>query len=77
MKIELTNHGEPTLALFARLDAIVNTAGGRLYPAKDARMPGEFFRQSYPRLSEFAAYLDPGFASDFSRRVGLVGDGQG
>ncbi len=29
-------------------------AGGALYPAKDARMSGEAFRRSFPRLEEFA-----------------------
>ena len=29
--------------LFERLDAIVTAAGGRLYPAKDARMPRSMF----------------------------------
>ena len=72
LALDFPNHGEATLALFARLDAIVEAAGGRLYAAKDARMAGDFFQRSYPRLGEFAAYLDPRFASDFSRRVGIV-----
>ena len=71
LALDFPNHGEATLALFARLDAIVEAAGGRLYAAKDARMAGDFFQRSYPRLGEFAAYLDPRFASDFSRRVGI------
>ena len=54
---------------FERLDAIVFAAGGRLYAAKDARMKGEFFRQSYPRLGEFLPLIDPKFSSDFARRV--------
>ena len=71
LALDFPNHGEATLALFSRLDAIVEAAGGRLYAAKDARMAGDFFRRSYPRLTEFSAYLDPRFASDFARRVGL------
>ena len=71
LALDFPHHGEATLALFARLDAIVEAAGGRLYAAKDARMAGDFFQRSYPRLGEFAAYLDPRFASDFSRRVGI------
>ena len=50
--------------------------GGRLYLAKDARMGGDFFRRSYPRLAEFQALragLDPGgtFWSAQSRRLGI------
>jgi hypothetical protein len=69
LALDFPNHGAPTLALFERLDAIVAEAGGRLYPAKDARMSGEFFRRSYPRLGEFLPFIDPKFSSDFARRV--------
>jgi len=57
------------LQLFERLDAIVRTAGGRLYPAKDARMSREMFEATYPRLGEFVAYRDPGIGSAMSRRL--------
>ena len=67
--LDFPNRGAPTLALFERLDAIVFAAGGHLYAAKDARMKGEFFRQSYPRLGEFLPLIDPKFSSDFARRV--------
>ena len=66
---DFPNRGATTLALFARLDAIVAEAGGRLYPAKDARMSGEFFRRAYPRLDAFLPLIDLGFSSDFARRV--------
>jgi FAD/FMN-containing dehydrogenase len=69
LALDFPNRGAATLGLFERLDAIVGTAGGRLYPAKDARMSGEFFRRGYPRLGEFSTFIDPKFASDFSRRV--------
>jgi hypothetical protein len=55
--------------LFERLDAIVAEAGGRLYPAKDARMTRAMFEAGYPRLSEFINYLDPGISSSMSRRL--------
>jgi FAD/FMN-containing dehydrogenase len=55
--------------LFSRLDSIVNSAGGRLYPAKDGRMPGELFRNGYPLWQEFTNYIDPRFSSSFWRRV--------
>jgi FAD/FMN-containing dehydrogenase len=69
LALDFPNRGAETLALFDRLDAIVSAADGRLYAAKDARMSGEFFRRSYPRLDEFLSYIDPKFSSDFARRV--------
>jgi FAD/FMN-containing dehydrogenase len=55
--------------LFERLDAIVSAAGGRLYPAKDARMPRSMFEAGYPRFGEFLGYRDPGMSSAMSRRL--------
>ena len=70
--LDFPNHGEATLRLFDRLNAIVQRAGGRLYPAKDACMPRELFEQGYPRLAEFRAFRDRGMSSQLSRR--LLGD---
>ncbi|HSI01392.1 MAG TPA: FAD-binding oxidoreductase [Reyranella sp.] len=56
-------------ALFARLDEIVRAAGGRLYPAKDARMPRALFEATTPNLAAFAAHRDPGMSSGMSRRL--------
>jgi FAD/FMN-containing dehydrogenase len=56
-------------ALFERLDAIVRGAGGRIYLAKDARMPRELFEATYPNLADFKAYRDPGTSSAMSRRL--------
>ena len=56
-------------ALLDRLDAIVCEAGGRIYPAKDARMSVETFRRGYPRLEEFRKFVDPRLGSSFARRV--------
>jgi len=69
LALDFPNGGEATLALFERLDAIVRDAGGRLYPAKDARMPGALFRAGYPRWQEFSQHVDPKFSSNFWRRV--------
>jgi len=41
------------------LDAIVRATGGRLYPAKDGRMPPELFREGFPRWREFTQFIDP------------------
>ena len=56
-------------ALFDRLDAIVREAGGRLYLAKDARMPRSLFEATYPNLAEFARFRDPGTSSAMSQRL--------
>ncbi|MDE2451198.1 MAG: FAD-binding oxidoreductase [Gammaproteobacteria bacterium] len=58
-----------TASLLARCDGIVAAAGGRLYPAKDARMPGVLYRDGYPQCREFAAFVDPRCSSGFWRRV--------
>ncbi|WP_026223629.1 FAD-binding oxidoreductase [Methylosarcina fibrata] len=69
LALDFPNRGERTLKLFDRLDAIVREAGGRIYPAKDARMPRDLFESGYPRLSEFLPYRDPGISSALSRRL--------
>jgi FAD/FMN-containing dehydrogenase len=58
-----------TEALFERLDAIVAEAGGRIYLAKDARMPRVLFEAGYPRLIEFLPYRDQGISPALSRRL--------
>jgi hypothetical protein len=69
LALDFPNRGDRTHRLFARLDAIVREAGGRLYPAKDARMPRDLFESGYPRLQEFLGYRDPGIHSALSRRL--------
>jgi FAD/FMN-containing dehydrogenase len=70
LALDFRNRGASTLALMDRLDAIVREAGGRLYPAKDGRIPAEMFQVGYPNWREFARHVDPGFSSHFWRRVG-------
>jgi FAD/FMN-containing dehydrogenase len=69
LALDFRNRGQSTLALLARLDAVVHEAGGRLYPAKDGRIPAAMFAAGYPRLSEFIPHVDPGLSSAFWRRV--------
>ncbi|MDZ5650669.1 FAD-binding oxidoreductase [Nitrospirillum sp. BR 11828] len=69
LALDFPNQGARTLALMADLDRIVASAGGRLYPAKDARMPASLFASGYPDLAEFKRHLDPAFMSDFWRRM--------
>ncbi|MDF7661773.1 FAD-binding oxidoreductase [Erwiniaceae bacterium L1_54_6] len=69
LALDFPNHGDRTHKLFERLDAIVREAKGRIYLAKDARMPKELFEAGYPRLAEFIQYRDPGISSGLSRRL--------
>jgi hypothetical protein len=62
-------YSRKVLETLPRLDAIVAACGGRLYPAKDARMSGEHFRKFYPQWQELLPFIDPRFSSSFWRRV--------
>jgi decaprenylphospho-beta-D-ribofuranose 2-oxidase len=67
----------PGLAgLLASLDRLVVEGGGRVYLAKDSRVPPDVLAEMYPRLAGFRklrADLDPSglLASDLSRRLAL------
>lgn len=53
-----------------RCDAIVHDMGGRIYPAKDARVQGTMFRAMYAaEMEAFQQFIDPGMSSSFWRRV--------
>ena len=69
LAVDFPNRGERLEKLFRALDSIVAQAGGRLYPAKDGRMPGQLFRTGYPNWLKFADYMDPRCSSSFWRRV--------
>jgi FAD/FMN-containing dehydrogenase len=69
LALDFPNRGEQALALMGRLDTIVAAAGGRLYPAKDARMPATLFAAGYPNLASFVPFRDPGVSSALSRRL--------
>jgi decaprenylphospho-beta-D-ribofuranose 2-oxidase len=62
--------------LLDELDRLVLNHGGRVYLAKDSRVPAAVLEEMYPRLPEFRklrAELDPAgtLASDLSRRLAL------
>jgi FAD/FMN-containing dehydrogenase len=69
LALDFPNRGDATLSLMSRLDAIVTAAGGRLYAAKDARMPQEMYQAGYPMLEKFIPFRDPGMSSALSRRL--------
>jgi FAD/FMN-containing dehydrogenase len=69
LAMDFSNAGARTHALFARLDAIVRAANGRLYAAKDGRAPADMFRAGYPEWSRFVKQVDPLLTSSFWHRV--------
>ncbi len=69
LAIDLPFEGRRTLELCSELDAVVTSAGGALYPAKDARMSPRHFADFFPRVNEFLPHIDPKFSSSFWRRV--------
>jgi hypothetical protein len=69
LALDFPNHGKTTLRILDRLDEVVATAGGAIYPAKDARMPGPLFRACFPVWETFRPFVDPRFSSSFWRRV--------
>jgi L-gulonolactone oxidase len=69
LALDFANRGQSTLSLLDKLDAIVGEANGRLYPAKDGRIPATLFQAGYPALNEFKAHTDPGMSSNFWRRM--------
>jgi len=69
LALDFPNCGPRTLQLLDQLDEVVNTAGGRIYPAKDGRLAASSFQRQYPAWQDFARHIDPQFSSSFWRRV--------
>ena len=72
LALDFAYGGKKTLRLLDDLDNVVRASGGRVYPAKDARMSAESFQAFYPEWQEFEKYVDPHFSSSFWRRVSRV-----
>jgi FAD/FMN-containing dehydrogenase len=69
LALDFPNRGGPTLRLLESLDEITRSAGGAVYPAKDARMSAASFQQYFPAWQRFSEFVDPHFSSSFWRRV--------
>jgi FAD/FMN-containing dehydrogenase len=69
LTLDFPNRGERTERLLAELDQVTLQAGGRVNPYKDARMSPAVFEASFPCWRDFARHVDPGFSSNFWRRV--------
>jgi len=73
LALDFPNRGGRTLALLGDLDRVVAEAGGRLYPAKDGRLPAAEFRRGYPAWRDLEDRRDPMLLSSFWRRVSQDG----
>ena len=69
LALDFPNRGARTLRLLDTLDEIVAEAGGRVYPAKDARLTAGVFQRAYPSWRALERLRDPAFSSGFWRRV--------
>ena len=67
--LDFPNRGDETLRLVRQLNDITVTAGGRIYPAKDAAMTADQFAACYPGWRSLESCRDPAILSDFWRRV--------
>lgn len=73
LALDFPNRGDGTRRLLARLERVVDEAGGAIYAAKDACMAPATFQRSYPAWRTLEAMRDPAFSSDFWRRVTAAG----
>lgn len=69
LAVDFPNRGQAVLDLMNDLDSIVMDHGGRIYPAKDARMSATLFQAQYPQWRDLEKLRDPAFSSTFWRRV--------
>jgi FAD/FMN-containing dehydrogenase len=63
---------EVSFDLLDRLANITLEHGGRMYPAKDARMTAAQFQAFYPQWEDFSRYIDPRMSSAFWKRVTAI-----
>lgn len=69
LALDFPNRGPETRRLLGELESISLTAGGAIYPAKDATISAAGFVASFPRLDQFTRHKDPQFSSSMWRRV--------
>jgi FAD/FMN-containing dehydrogenase len=69
LALDFPQRDQQTANLFQRLDSIVDEAGGRLYPAKDAHISAKHFQKAYPAWEKVEAMRDPKLLSRFWKRV--------
>ncbi len=69
LAMDFSRRGEQTIKMLESLNDVVSSVGGAIYPAKDAVMSKRIFEQSYSKLDQFVAFMDPQFSSSFWRRI--------
>ena len=69
LAMDFPNQGKKVLGLMTALDELVLECGGKVYPAKDARLSKQSFHQMYPEFERFKAFIDPNFSSNYLRRM--------
>jgi len=69
LAIDFPDFGVKTESLFAELDSLVEKYCGRLYLAKDSRMPQKMFENTYQNFAKFAKLRDPKISSKLSQRL--------
>lgn len=68
--------GKKTLDMLTYLDDLIAESGGRVYPAKDARMSAAHFQKFFPNWEKLESLRDPKFNSEFWQRVVQQGEPQ-
>ncbi|MBV8630632.1 MAG: FAD-binding oxidoreductase [Silvibacterium sp.] len=69
LALDFPIRAEISFELLERLACITLEHGGRMYPAKDARMTAAQFQAFYPQWKDFSRFIDPAFDSAFWQRV--------
>lgn len=69
LTLDIPMVGPELLSFLDEMDVVVLKHGGRLYPAKDARMSSEVFQECFPNWRKLSEIKDPHFSSSFWRRV--------
>lgn len=69
LALDFPNSGEKILQLLDSLDQVTRAANGKIYPAKDARMSAQDFKNQYPDYIKLGPFLDKKFSSNFWQRV--------
>lgn len=69
LALDFPNYGEALYKVLEACDEIVRSVGGRIYPAKDARMTKTTFSAGYDHVDLFEKFKDPSCSSSFWRRV--------
>ncbi len=67
--LDIAAPGDRERRALDRADVMVADVGGRVYPAKDARMSSVAFQKFFPQWRELESMRDPMISSNFWRRV--------